>query len=329
MPPVFAASPVLLGVLLALAALAAFVNWVLYNRVRAMTHFVRNPVAEPEMPSPRDRLRRLLWGVPMPRRENQATPADFGLDYETHEFLSNGGRLSAWHVPHPRRRGMVLLFHGYHGCKSAVLAEAKAFHEMGYGCFLIDFPGSGDSAGDETTIGCRESMDVARAVDYVRDRWQNERLILFGVSMGGAAILRAVDVHRVAADAVILESPFDRLVNAVAARCRLMGVPAFPTAHILVLWGGWRQGFNGLTHNPADHARSVRCPVLLMNGTRDAKVTCDQIEAIRANLAGETAVHYFEGLEHESYVAKRPEEWKQQVRGFLLGRTEVVVLKAS
>jgi hypothetical protein len=50
---------------------------------------------------------------------------------------------------------------------------------------------------------------------------------------------------------------------------------------------------------------------------------------VYANLAGDKAVYYFEGLGHESYVEKQPEEWKRQVRRFLLGRAEVVVLKAS
>jgi len=329
MAPLFAASPALIGTAVAAAALTVLVNWVIYRHARAMTHFVRGPAPEPAGQSLRFKLRRALCGATIPRRENQTTPADFGLSYEAHEFPGAVGRLAAWHIPHPRRDGLVLLFHGYHGCKSHVLREAQAFHEMGYACFLIDFPGCGDSDGHATTIGRRESLDVARTVAHVRERWGDERLVLFGVSMGGAAILRAVAAHRVAPAAVIVECPFDRLVNAVAARCRLVRVPAFPTAHLLVLWGGLRLGFNGFRHNPAEYARGVRCPVLLMNGTRDPKATCDQIEAIRANLAGDKAVHYFEGLEHESYVAKRPEEWKQQVRRFLLGESEVAALKAS
>jgi alpha-beta hydrolase superfamily lysophospholipase len=326
--PLFAASSILIGAALAAAALVIFVNWVIYRHARAMTHFVRGAAPAPAVRSLRHRLRQALAGPTMPRRENLTNPADFGLPYEVHEFPGRSGLLSAWHVPHPAPRGLVLLFHGYHGCKSHVLPETKAFHELGFACLLTDFPGCGDSDGHATTIGRRESRDVARTVEYARGRWGGGRLVLFGASMGAAAILRAVARHGVAADAVILECPFDRLVNAVAVRCRLLRVPAFPTAHLLVLWGGLRLGFNGFRHNPAEYARGVRCPVLLMCGTRDPKVTRDQVEAIRANLAGERAVHYFEGLEHESYVAKRPEEWRQQVRRFL-GESEAAALKAS
>jgi uncharacterized protein len=322
-------APLFLSGALLFAAVTAFLNWMIIRHAWAMTHFVRYPVPEPASPTWADWLRLLLFGLVLPRPENGATPADHGLAYETHEFSSGTNRLSAWHIPQPWRRGMVLLFHGYHSCKAQLLTEAKAFHEMGYACFLIDFPGSGDSSGDATTIGRREALDVARTVNYVRDHWQNEKLILFGKSMGSAAILRAVEVQRIEPDAVILECPFDRMVHAVAARCRMVGVPAFPTAALLVFWGSLRLGFNGFRHNPADYARSVRCPVLLMHGANDTKAPCEQVEAIYANLAGDKLVHYFEELGHESYVAKRPEEWKQQVRRFLLGQAEVVVLKAS
>ena len=321
-------TPLVLAGVLIFAALMVM-QWVFYRHAYAMTHFVRYPKPAAEPTGIWIHLRRLLFGLPMCRLENRASPGDYSLAYETHTFAGALGRLSAWHIPHNNRRGMVLLFHGYQGCKAHLLAEAKAFHEMGYACLLIDFPGSGDSEGEATTVGRHEALDVARTVDYVRDHWKNETVILFGASMGSAAILRAVYVHRVEPDGIILECPFDRLVNAVGARCRMLGLPAFPTAHLLVFWGGLLVGFNGFRHNPVDYARGVRCPVLLLHGTNDVKTPVAQVERIYAQLAGEKMVHYFEGLGHESYVAKQPEEWKRQVRRFLLSQAEVVLLKAS
>jgi alpha-beta hydrolase superfamily lysophospholipase len=188
---------------------------------------------------------------------------------------------------------------------------------MGYACFLVDFPGSGGSAGRATTIGYREADDVARAADYVRGRWPGRRLLLYGQSMGSAAILRALAVHKVAAGAAVLECPFDRLLSTVKARFAVLGVPAFPYAQLLVLWGGWQLGFNGFRHNPVDYARGVTCPVLLLHGTNDPRVTRAQVESIYRNLRGDRRIHYFDGLEHESYVLHRPQEWKECVGGFL------------
>ena len=87
-------------------------------------------------------------------------------------------------------------------------------------------------------------------------RTDGGRLVLFGKSMGAAAILRAVGVPRVKADRLVLENPFDRLVTTAGHRFGAMGLPAFPAANLLVFWGGVQLGLDGLAHAPSrTHAR--------------------------------------------------------------------------
>src|SRR5262249_50052105 len=150
----------------------------------------------------------LLSGVTIPRSENRAGPDSVGLSFETVRVPGGGRELEAWHLPHAGGRALVLMFHGYTSCKCEMLAEAKAFHELGYVPLLVDFRGSGGSDGDETSIGVYEADDVARVVDYARSRWPALPVVLYGQSMGGAAILRALAVHRVEAGAVVIEGPF-------------------------------------------------------------------------------------------------------------------------
>ena len=124
------------------------------------------------------------------------------------------------------------------------------------------------------------------------------------------------------ADATVLECPFDTLLHTVEARFGAMGVPAFPGAELLVFWGGLQHGFNGFAHNPVDYARSATGPILMLHGAEDRRVTRAQAESIYANLPGEKELHVFDGLGHESYAAKRPEEWKEWV-GRFLDKTEM------
>jgi alpha-beta hydrolase superfamily lysophospholipase len=307
---------------LGLVLLAAFValNILAYRHARAMTHFVTAesvPVPRAESLSLAGKLGILLCGTPLPRPKATRTPADVGLDYAVETFAGDEGVLEAWHVGHPRPRGRVLLFHGYHACKAQLVPEARAFHELGYACTLVDFRGSGGSAGDRTTIGFREADDVARVVAEVRRRGPRLPLVLFGQSMGAAAVLRAVGVLGVEADAAVLECPFDRLLTAVRMRFRAMGVPSFLSAELLVFWGGVQHGFNGFRHNPEDDARGVACPALLLHGSADPRVEPDQVGAIYAHLAGRKELHSFAGLGHESFVAKKADQWKEKVRRFL------------
>jgi alpha-beta hydrolase superfamily lysophospholipase len=249
---------------------------------------------------------------------NRTTPASTGLPFEVCRFVAEDGQeLEAWHVPHPWARGVVVLCHGYAACKATMLRPARVFHELGFATLLVDFRGSGGSDGNITTIGVREAADVVAAYAFARQRAKTGPMILFGTSMGAAAILRAVARSDLRPDALILECPFDRLLHTVENRCSLMGVPGFPTAHLLLFWGGVQCGFDGFDHNPVEYAAAVRCPVLLMHGENDPTVSAAQARAIFDNLGGEKQFELLSGVRHESFAAARPELWKKLVSQFL------------
>jgi uncharacterized protein len=313
---------------------AAFVllNFLAYRHARSMTHFAPSGRgigkadswrARTEPHSLFERVRLALNGLVIERPREDLRSHGFDLPYEVHDYPGGAGRLAAWFIPHAEAAGLVVLFHGYATCKARLLPEVRAFHDLGYACFLVDFRGSGDSEGDRTSIGYYEADDVERTVAYVRGRWPDEPLILFGQSMGAAAILRAGARHAIAPDAVVLECPFDRLLSTVEARFAVAGLPVFPAAQLLVFWGGVQQGFNGFAHNPAEYARRTTCPALLLHGTDDARVSCRQIRTIYQNLGGEKHLYFFEGIGHESYAALRPEQWKECVARFLHSRVLV------
>lgn len=307
-----------LGVALLTAFL--FLNVVAFLHARAMTHFTTGGArtGNPETLSVWGKAKIFLTGVNIPRPTNRTTPDSLGLPFEVQRFQGAAGQnLEAWFIPRADAKGLVVLFHGYSASKGNVLTEAKAFHVMGYDTFLVDFRGSGGSDGNETTIGVVEADDVVSAVAHVRAHWPERRLILFGQSMGSVAILRAVGVLGVRADTLILECPFDRLLATVGNRFGSMGLPQFPMAHLLVFWGGWQQGFNGFDHNPVEYARGVHCPVLLLQGGKDLRVTPAQAETIFANLPGDKQFELFEEVGHVSYVTAAPERWQAWVGGFL------------
>jgi alpha-beta hydrolase superfamily lysophospholipase len=305
---------------LVLTALLIGLNVIAYNHAHAMTHFREGGprTGNPETLSLLQKAKVLLLGISLPRPANQSDPASEGLAFETYHFRGKDGiRLEAWHVPHPEARGVVLLLHGYAGCKDSLLAEARAFHDLGYATVLLDCRGSGGSDGNATTIGVYEADDLAAVVRELQESDPGQRLILYGGSMGAVAILRAVSANGVRPSAVIAECPFDRMITTVGNRFAAMGLPAFPCAHLLVFWGGVQHGFNGFRHNPVDYARGVRCPVLFLQGEQDTRVTREQAEAVFKNLAGEKHFELFPGVGQQSCLSGRPDQWKQVVAEFL------------
>jgi alpha-beta hydrolase superfamily lysophospholipase len=307
------------GLFLVLLVSFLLLNVLAYRHARAMTHFVLagKRTGGPQGLSLLQKVGILFTGVQIPHPASPSTPPDYGLSHTVHDFAGPRGKLEGWYIPHEQPRGIVLLFHGYAECKAQLLPEARALHAMGYSCFLVDFPGSGGSEGDETTIGYSEARDVDRAVVYVREQWPGLPVVLFGRSMGSAAILRALAVEGTRADAAVLECPFDRMLSTVEARFAAMGLPSFPCARLLLFWGSVQLGFNGFQHNPSEYASAVHCPVLLLHGDKDPNVSVDQTAAIVQALGGPKVLHTFAGLGHEPYLLKRSAEWKDEVGRFL------------
>jgi alpha-beta hydrolase superfamily lysophospholipase len=297
-------------------------NALAWFHVRAVTHFVaEGRPLDQWLSMPRlEQLRTLVMGVAIPRPQNRQTPSDHYLPYETRQIQLPGGEmLEGWFVPHPQSRGVILMFTGYAGVKDGLLTPSATVFQLGYSSFLVDFRGAGGSSGSDTTLGLREAEDVAAAFAYARASWPGQPLILYGVSMGSAAILRAVAVEGVRPDGLILEGTFDNLLTTVRHRFDAVGAPGSPAAELLVFWGSLQMGYNGFTHNPAQYAAAVECPTLLMSGARDPWVRPAETQTVAQHLHGPVQVVEVPDMGHDMpFVYWAPKLWRQSVAELLV-----------
>lgn len=291
-----------------------------YNQAWKMTHFVAEGTLTPS-PEKLSRIQKvgvLFKGVTIPKPRCDVVPSEVGLESESIGLTARDGvKLAGWYIWAKAGKGTVLLFHGYKSSRSGLLSEAKVFHDLGWDVMMTDFRGSGESEGQVTTIGVAEAMDVAAANQWVAKRNPGRPVVLFGTSMGAAAVLNAMDKGWVHPTVIILECPFDRLLTTVKHRFEAIGLPTFPLAGMLVFWGGVQNGFNGFNHNPVDYARSVSCPVLILHGTKDPRVKMEEVNSIQSALKGQSTLHEFPQSGHESYCRSHPEEYRRVIEDWL------------
>ncbi|MEM7537284.1 MAG: alpha/beta fold hydrolase [Chloroflexota bacterium] len=310
-----------------LALIVSFValNAVAFNQARAMLTFspIGERTASPEALSFLGKVEVLLFGVVLPKPMNQATPAEHGLAFETHTIdvgdvdVGDDIKLDGWYIPKEGSKGLVVLFHGYGGEKSGELPSAVAFHHLGYSTFLVDFRGSGGSSGYQTSVGYWEAIDVVETVQYV-EKLEKGPIILVGRSMGGAAVLRAVDLGMIDPDGLIIEAVFDDMLSTVKNRFDVMNIPTFPAAHLLVFWAGQQIGVLGFTHNPADYAQGVKVPVLMLHGAHDTRVTLTQAERLFDQIGSQDKrFELFTESSHADILEKEPQKWRQVIQSFL------------
>jgi uncharacterized protein len=246
-------------------------------------------------------------------------PSDIGLEYITKRIpIGRDEWLETWLIPAPNSKGTILLFPGNLASKSKqLLTLAQMFYHLNYNSLLVDFRGIGGSSGNTTTLGIQESRDVATAMQYIHQTQSQRPIILYGVSMGSAAILTAIAQEQITPDAIVLELPYARLIDAVRSRIKNTHLPTFPMTELLLFWGGIQHGFNGFAHNPVDYARHVKCPTLILHGKQDKWTSLAEINEIFANIHSQKQLITFDRAGHNLLVSIDRNLWQESIEQFL------------
>jgi len=316
---------IVLGVVLALLVL---LNVVAAFHAYKFTHFTDKQVVRlnEHHISGMEKIKTLLFGIDMSRPVDFAKPSQ---PYYHTDTIQSNVKLECWDLrtDSTSRKGTVIIFHGYRGNKSSMIDRSDEFLKMGYNTLLVDFMGSGGSEGNATTIGYTEAEEVRAAYDYVVGTKVDGPIYLFGTSMGAAAIMKAVNDDPTFLPAgLILECPFGSMLKTVSVRVKMMGLHTFPTAYLLMFWGGLENGFWAFGHNPEEYAKSIELPVLLMWGEQDERVSKAEIDSIYSNIKRYKQLKTFPLCRHEDYLPKYHDEWVNTVDSFLVESKRHIVV---
>ena len=281
------------------------------------------------------------------------TPATFGWEYEAINYDQAGdaalasetdpkncvGRgepaggevigpddvgLAGWYVPAasgaPPSAPTVLLAHGWGSNKSAMLDRAALLHDS-YHLVLFDFRNHGQSAGEMTTQGVRESGDVRAMLDWLESQKGPDRIAVLGTSMGGASVLAAAD-RDARVDVLIVESTHATLANAIQARLDVAGYPlSMPASWAILLGSLFRTGEDASSVDPIlSISRLEERPVLLVYGGADDSIgptDAENMEAAAADAGSEVELHVCATAGHARSPDACPEEYPGWVLGFL------------
>lgn len=300
-----------------LLILFGLMNLVAYFHAHKFTHFSivkEEKTANPEELSIMAKVKALMMGIDNPRPAHTALPRQ---PFET-ILLQSNKQIECWKIKTELpAKGTVIIFHGYSSNKSLMLDKSDIFLQMGYNTVLVDFMGSGGSEGQQTTIGYKEATQVVSCYRHLKEQGE-DNIYVFASSMGAVATLRAFQEDKeFKPKAIMLECPFGSMYQTTCARFKTMGVPTFPMAGLLVFWGGVQNGFWAFSHNPTAYASSVDCPMLLMYGEKDDKVSIEETNQIFQNVSTAKQLKLFPKAGHENYLNQYRGEWTESVSQFL------------
>lgn len=173
------------------------VLFVLVNIIAAFhaykfTHFYvdAQPVKKPQEMGLGEKTKAIFFGISYPKSK---VVDSLNIPHETIQLkTADSIRLESWYAQKDSAKGTVLMFHGHGSSKSGIIAEARELYSMGYNVMLTDFRAHGNSEGTATSIGIYESKDVKAVYDHIAQKGE-KNIIIWGISMGAATALKAVD----------------------------------------------------------------------------------------------------------------------------------------
>ncbi len=133
-----------------------------------------------------------------PTRDEPATPATWGLKFETVNFKSKDGTpLHGWFIPAKGKtaksaKATIVFSHGNAGAVGHHLGFCAWFAEAGYNVFAYDYRGFGKSGGSVDRRGMINDVKAAFSSISKRRDIDTNKIISYGHSLGGAQSITAL-----------------------------------------------------------------------------------------------------------------------------------------
>ena len=246
--------------------------------------------------------------------------APAGTDLESED----GTRLAGWYIPAASGTGpagpTVVLVHGRGSDKNRMLPIAQILHD-GYNLVLFDLRNSGQSSGSETTLGVKESWDLAAMVKWLQDTHQPSQIAVLGTSMGGLTASMAVANH-LPVQALVLDSTPASVADSARLQIEEQGYPlALPASWAIVLGALFRTGVDVTAADAAvtiDNAGDV--PVLIVQGDADTSIdpgSAQELVDAATKRGVSTEMHICPGGQHSQLLEACPDDYRGWVLGFL------------
>lgn len=195
--------------------------------------------------------------------------------HEWHLPLKAGGSLYARAYKNKGHRWAVVV-HGYGTEGTYMLYAAKRFHQKGYNVLVPDLRSHGKSTGTYIGWGWCDRQDIRAWCRLISKKDKRAKILLYGVSMGGAAVLMAAGEGIEGGSCVIADCAYTSVKDIMTYRIRrMLHLPPW----VIMCW--LKPLCKKCMELPIDKASVVesvkKCdiPVMLCHGDRDRFVPTD------------------------------------------------------
>lgn len=201
-------------------------------------------------------------------------------------------KFAAVHLPNAKARHLVIFFHGNGDDLGPTMPRLLAMQTNGLAVLAVDYPGYGQSSGRPSEAGFQASADAAYAYAIGALGWPKDRIVVHGVSLGGAAAMWVASRETVGG--LILESAFMSAYRVITTW------PIIPGDRMKNL----------------ARMKTVHCPVFVIHGTGDRMIDIGHGRKLFAAAPEPKRSYWVEGADHNHLLSVAGDRYWQELREF-------------
>ena len=212
----------------------------------------------------------------------------------------------------------AICVHGYaSGVDYNFAVQGEFLHRQGFNLLFVTQRAHDKSGGGNICFGLKEQYDILGWIDKVREITGNDKILLYGISMGGASVAYTTDkADRDIVRAVIIDcgfsSPYDQLKHDHIMR-HLPWMLMLPIERLLA-----KINLNIDIGTPvADSLRKTEIPAFFIHGENDTTVPPEQGQKNYDACASEKQFALVKGGNHTVSFIEGGEKLQNQIIDFL------------
>lgn len=214
----------------------------------------------------------------------------------------------------------VILIHGYKGNRSQMRDLAAAYSSWGFNALLPDNRAHGESEGKWIGMGWLDKDDIRLWIDWIIARDAEARIVLHGISMGGATVMMTSGLDLpynvvAAVEDCGYTSVYDIFRNELKA---LFHLPPFPILNMFSAISRIVTGYTPKEASSLEMLASSTIPMLFIHGDDDSFVGTYMVDiCYDAKTKGEKEKLLIPDAGHGEAYTRDPETYFSTVRAFV------------
>lgn len=238
------------------------------------------------------------------------------------DSTQNGNlRLHAYEINSEKESDVwTIVIHGYTGQGKDMIYYAEEFFKRGYNVLILDLRGHGQSEGNYIGMGWHDRLDVIDWIDYLIDKKDSNKVILFGLSMGAATTMMTTGEElpnnvKLAISDCGYSSVWDEFSHQLKL---LFNLPEFPVLYAANSSCKRKAKYDFKEASSIKQVKKSKTPTLFIHGSNDDFVPFKMLDEVyeAANCEKEKLV--IEGATHGMSSSINPELYWRTVDDFII-----------